>query len=273
MWSRSPPRKFPTLLAAATHRFWHDAAIPTIPIVEENDLEKVIKREGVDVVVFSYSDVAHPTVMHLASRSVAAVADFWLLGVTRTQVSRRPRAHGNPRSHRGKARRTICRTWQILSRAVAHDPQFCREGSSRPRLVDWHRTAERSAPVLRSPERTGNPLQRNSRAGHPHRSAPGNHGGRDRLGLRPHPQGPDLIREGKIVFAWPTFGPVLASGSTFHPITPRSRKKTSPRNPSPNRLQSTHFCFRLPATFRERAPSRRTPCSLGRKETKSRDHR
>jgi predicted GTPase len=54
--------------------------------VEENDLEKVIKREGVDVVVFSYSDVAHPTVMHLASRRVAAGADFWLLGPTRTQV-------------------------------------------------------------------------------------------------------------------------------------------------------------------------------------------
>src|SRR5208283_2651745 len=51
-----------------------------------------------------------------------------------------------------------------------------------------------------------------------------------------------------------------------------SAKKTSPRNLPLNRLQSTHFCFRLLATFRERAPSRRTPRSLGRKETKSRDH-
>lgn len=72
-------RRYPPVLAG---RGYPDG----IPIVEENDLEKVIKREGVDVVVFSYSDVAHPTVMHLASRSVAAGADFWLLGATRTQV-------------------------------------------------------------------------------------------------------------------------------------------------------------------------------------------
>lgn len=72
-------RRYPPVLAG---RGYPDG----IPIVEENDLEKVIKREGVDVVVSSYSDVAHPTVMHLASRSVAAGADFWLFGVTRTQV-------------------------------------------------------------------------------------------------------------------------------------------------------------------------------------------
>jgi predicted GTPase len=72
-------RRYPPVLAG---RGYPDG----IPIVEENDLEKVIKREGVDVVVSSYSDVAHPTVMHLASRSVAAGADFWLFGATRTQV-------------------------------------------------------------------------------------------------------------------------------------------------------------------------------------------
>jgi predicted GTPase len=72
-------RRYPPVLAG---RGYPDG----IPIVEENDLEKVIKREGVEVVVFSYSDVGHPTVMHLASRSVAAGADFWLLGATRTQV-------------------------------------------------------------------------------------------------------------------------------------------------------------------------------------------
>jgi predicted GTPase len=40
----------------------------------------------VDVVVFSYSDVAHPTLMHLASRAVAVGSDFWLLGTEHTQV-------------------------------------------------------------------------------------------------------------------------------------------------------------------------------------------
>jgi predicted GTPase len=57
-----------------------------IPILEENEMEEIIHDEQVDVVVFSYSDIAHATLMHLASRTVAAGADFWLLGVERTQL-------------------------------------------------------------------------------------------------------------------------------------------------------------------------------------------
>lgn len=57
-----------------------------IPIAEEKDLERLIREEHVDVVVFSYSDVSYPTLMHLASRSVAAGADFWLLSAERTQL-------------------------------------------------------------------------------------------------------------------------------------------------------------------------------------------
>jgi predicted GTPase len=57
-----------------------------IPIAEEKDLEKLIRVNGVDVVVFAYSDVSHQTLMHLGSRSVAAGADFWLLGTEHTQV-------------------------------------------------------------------------------------------------------------------------------------------------------------------------------------------
>ena len=60
-----------------------------IPILEEKDLEKLIVEHGIDVVVFSYSDVSHPTLMHLASRAVAAGADFWLLGVEHTQLKSR----------------------------------------------------------------------------------------------------------------------------------------------------------------------------------------
>jgi predicted GTPase len=64
------------------------AAYPAgIPIVEENTMEDVIRDEHVDAVVFSYSDVAYPTLMHLASRAVAAGADFWLLGTERTQLA------------------------------------------------------------------------------------------------------------------------------------------------------------------------------------------
>ncbi len=57
-----------------------------IPIVEESRMEEVIRTERIDVVVFSYSDVKHEAVMHLASRAVATGADFWLLGAERTQL-------------------------------------------------------------------------------------------------------------------------------------------------------------------------------------------
>jgi predicted GTPase len=57
-----------------------------IPIAEEKDMEKLIRDQHVDVVVFSYSDVSYPTLMHLASRSAAAGADFWLLAAEHTQL-------------------------------------------------------------------------------------------------------------------------------------------------------------------------------------------
>ncbi len=73
-------RRYPPQLAG---EFYPDG----IPIVHENNMEKVIHDEAVDVVVFSYSDVAYATLMHLASRAVAAGADFWLLGAARTQLA------------------------------------------------------------------------------------------------------------------------------------------------------------------------------------------
>jgi predicted GTPase len=57
-----------------------------IPIFEENDVGHLIREQGVDAVVFSYSDISHQNLMHLASRIVAAGADFWLLGVEHTQL-------------------------------------------------------------------------------------------------------------------------------------------------------------------------------------------
>jgi predicted GTPase len=62
-----------------------------IPIVPEEDLEALVSQERVDIVVFSYSDVGHETVMHLASRTVAAGAAFMLLGHAQTAIrSRKP---------------------------------------------------------------------------------------------------------------------------------------------------------------------------------------
>ncbi len=60
-----------------------------IPILDEAELEGLIRREAVDQVVFAYSDVTHAHVMHLASRALAAGADFALLGPKATQLQAR----------------------------------------------------------------------------------------------------------------------------------------------------------------------------------------
>jgi predicted GTPase len=57
-----------------------------IPIYPEDRLEDLIGNHRVDEVVFSYSDVRHLDVMHLASRVLAAGADFRLLGPDRTEL-------------------------------------------------------------------------------------------------------------------------------------------------------------------------------------------
>lgn len=57
-----------------------------IPIHAEEQLTELIKDHNVDVVVFSYSDVTHEYVMHKASEVIAAGADYWLLGPSKTMV-------------------------------------------------------------------------------------------------------------------------------------------------------------------------------------------
>ena len=57
-----------------------------IPIEAESELSRLIVDLKVDVAVFSYSDVTHETVMHLASQVSAAGADFMLLGAHQTMV-------------------------------------------------------------------------------------------------------------------------------------------------------------------------------------------
>ena len=51
-----------------------------IPIYPESELTELIRKHDVDEVVFSYSDVSHEYVMHLASRVLAAGAGFRLMG-------------------------------------------------------------------------------------------------------------------------------------------------------------------------------------------------
>lgn len=58
-----------------------------IPIVAEAELSDLIAREGIDEAVFAYSDLPHEAVMHLASRCIAAGADFRLQSARSTMIA------------------------------------------------------------------------------------------------------------------------------------------------------------------------------------------
>lgn len=75
-------RKYPAELAGPLYP-------EGIPIVEESQLERLILEQCADLVVFSYSDISHNNVMHLASRAAAAGADFLLLGADSTMLEAR----------------------------------------------------------------------------------------------------------------------------------------------------------------------------------------
>jgi len=72
-------RRYPAALAGPNYP-------QGIPIVAEDDLPRLIKDEKVDTCVFSYSDVTHEHVMHLASQCIATGADFLLLAADRTML-------------------------------------------------------------------------------------------------------------------------------------------------------------------------------------------
>lgn len=73
-------RRYPAALAGALYP-------EGIPIVAEERLEEICRAERIDAVIFAYSDVRHEQVMHLASRALAAGADFALLGPARTMLA------------------------------------------------------------------------------------------------------------------------------------------------------------------------------------------
>ncbi len=57
-----------------------------IPIYDEKDMEKLIKKHDIDDVVFAYSDVPHEYLMHKASIAHKMGANFILLGPKDTMV-------------------------------------------------------------------------------------------------------------------------------------------------------------------------------------------
>jgi len=72
-------RKYPAVLAGKLYP-------AGIPIYDESALEKLIKENDIEEVVFSYSDIAHEDVMHKASKVMAWGAHFKLLGGYPTMV-------------------------------------------------------------------------------------------------------------------------------------------------------------------------------------------
>jgi len=72
-------RKYPASLAGKLYP-------KGIDIYPEKDLRELIKKHGVEQVVFAYSDVAHVDVMHKASIVNAAGADFRLMGGNQTAL-------------------------------------------------------------------------------------------------------------------------------------------------------------------------------------------
>jgi predicted GTPase len=57
-----------------------------IPIYPEESLLELIDEHRIAQVVFSYSDISHEYVMHLASQVLAAGADFRLMGTSHTMI-------------------------------------------------------------------------------------------------------------------------------------------------------------------------------------------
>src|SRR3989338_7150137 len=77
-------RKYPSKLAGRLYR-------KGIPIYPEEKMEALIKKLKIDEVFLSYSDLSHLDVMHLASRVLAAGANFSLLGQKDTMLkSKKP---------------------------------------------------------------------------------------------------------------------------------------------------------------------------------------
>jgi len=72
-------RVYPAALAG---RLYPDG----IPIRAESELEKIVRQERIDEVWLSYSDLSALTVLHLASRAVAAGAHFTLASAHRTML-------------------------------------------------------------------------------------------------------------------------------------------------------------------------------------------
>lgn len=72
-------RRFPRELAGALYP-------EGIPILPEENLPDIVRSQGIQQVVFAYSDLSHLEVMHRASLVLSLGSDFVLLGPNRTML-------------------------------------------------------------------------------------------------------------------------------------------------------------------------------------------
>lgn len=80
-----------------------------IPIYDEELLAELIKEHDVDDVYFSYSDVSHEHVMHIASKALAVGASFHLLGPKDTMIRARKPVISVVATRTGSGKSTISR--------------------------------------------------------------------------------------------------------------------------------------------------------------------
>ena len=89
-----------------------------IPIVPEERLEDIIREHGVKLAVFSYSDVSHEHVMHLASRASAAGAGFLIPGTQQTMLRSRLPVIAVTATRTGAGKSTVTRKVVSILRAM-----------------------------------------------------------------------------------------------------------------------------------------------------------
>jgi len=97
-----------------------------IHIYSEERLVDLIRELDVDEVFFSYSDVSHETVMHLASKVIATGASFTLLGTKDTQLKSKKPVVSVLATRTGAGKSTIARIVVNVARKVNLKPVVVR---------------------------------------------------------------------------------------------------------------------------------------------------
>ena len=157
--SPSPPRRSPASRTGATPPSWQGRSTARRSRSSpERSSSGSSANEHVDTVVFAYSDVPHETVMHAASRVLAAGADFTLLGPDRTMLkSRRPvLAVGATRTGAGKSQTTRYLAALLAERGITPGRHPPSDALRRPRRA--------ACPAVSRPTTTSTDTRRRSRS-------------------------------------------------------------------------------------------------------------